>query len=225
MFILSISLAILSVVRKRRRYDAIFARTPFTTAFLSHEWGADLANRNHFRVKGFDEKLKQWTISTWFDSDRLTRDVMTEITAGIDKTKIVLLFLTKRYMEKVVGTAIPRDIEYCHIEFHSAIRRRGRDHILVIIMEPDLLDKTTWFGPVADTLRSALCIDFSTNAKLDSAVARAASEIDKMCESFGYLPADNGENLPLATVAEDQTEKPVVISPSAAYPSLGARNI
>lgn len=88
-----------------------------TDVFLTHDWGADVGHSNHQRVSQVNDWLKAKGVTTWFDKDRLTGEVVDEITFAIENTKLAVVFVTKRYMEKV-NSANPKD--NCRKEFKFA---------------------------------------------------------------------------------------------------------
>ena len=78
-----------------------------TDIFLTHDWGTDEQGRNnHERVSFINDVLKKEGYITWFDSDRMTGDVARQIADGIDNTKVVIVFMTQRYHDKVSNNLI-----------------------------------------------------------------------------------------------------------------------
>ena len=74
--------------------------------FLSHEWGWDEEGRNtHDRVSVVNRYLKKAGLITWFDEDReremdaCMQDTKVRAREGITNTQVVLVFITKRYVE------------------------------------------------------------------------------------------------------------------------------
>ena len=73
-----------------------------TDVFLSHNWGPDSLSRdNHHRVSVINEALKGAGYETWFDNDRMHGNIPQQMAEGIDNTKIVLIFITQTYRDKV----------------------------------------------------------------------------------------------------------------------------
>ena len=69
-----------------------------TDFFLSHDWGKDEIGRgNHERVMAVNDHLKKLGLKTWFDQDKMSGDIVKQMAEGIEKTKVVLVFITKRY--------------------------------------------------------------------------------------------------------------------------------
>ncbi len=89
-------------------------------AFLTHDWGS--GHTNHERVKLANEALKLRGIVTWFDGDRMAGNLLDTMADGIEKSDMVVVFLTAAYMEKVGGS---KAADNCRIEFSHA-QRLGR---------------------------------------------------------------------------------------------------
>ena len=69
--------------------------------FLTHDWGKDEHGRdNHARVSEINDALKERGFVTWFDSDRMTGNVPKQMTTGIDHSVLVVVFVTRRYVNK-----------------------------------------------------------------------------------------------------------------------------
>jgi hypothetical protein len=68
-------------------------------------------------------------------------DIVAKMTSGIDMTQIVLVFITKRCVEKVGGT---NSNDNCQIEFDYAFIRKTREMMLPIVMEGQMRDTSQW---------------------------------------------------------------------------------
>ena len=70
--------------------------------FLTHDWGIDTQGRpNHERVTSIHQRLKAMGLNNWFDEERMHGNVQLQMCNGIDESAIVVVFVTKRYLEKV----------------------------------------------------------------------------------------------------------------------------
>ena len=70
-----------------------------THVFLTHDWGKDEQGRsNHDRVQKVCEGLKIRGIIPWFDSDRMTGQIVDTMCKGIDQTHLLVVFVTERYI-------------------------------------------------------------------------------------------------------------------------------
>ena len=131
---------------------ANLARPITTEVFLSHNWGDDeLGRSNHDRVVEINDMLTDAGYLTWCDSEQMIGDVMERITEGIDNTQVVLIFVTRRYMQKLQAPMGVRD--NCKKEFMYTVRRHGEAKMIPVIMEPDMTDGSMWVGPLVRQLR------------------------------------------------------------------------
>ena len=69
--------------------------------FLSHDWGTN--KENHLKVKDVNERLKEMGYVTWFDEDvhRMKGDMDSAMSQGIEESKVMLVFVTDAYRQKV----------------------------------------------------------------------------------------------------------------------------
>ena len=99
----------------KEKYQELIIKTD---VFLTHDWGEDeLKRNNHDRVSKINSALKLRGFETWFDDDRMIGRIDQQMVDGIDNTSVILVFITKRYMEKINGTN-PKD--NCQKEFTYA---------------------------------------------------------------------------------------------------------
>ena len=127
--------------------------------FLTHNWGPGPEHANHKLISRINDALKKKKIRTWFDSQRLTGDVVGQITRGIDNSRIVVAFLTREYIDKVRQADNPND--YCKLEFKYSSSRKTADNMLAIVVEPGVRDTSTWDGDVGFFLGSYIYYDIS----------------------------------------------------------------
>ena len=72
--------------------------------FLTHDWGTDeLGRSNHDRVSQVNRLLQASGLVTWFDEERMEGNINQQMAHGIDGSKAVVVFITRRYMQKVGG--------------------------------------------------------------------------------------------------------------------------
>jgi alpha-tubulin suppressor-like RCC1 family protein len=180
--------------KKYKDREEAFKKQPFldktlsTIAFLSHDWGQDLEHTNHKRVSKIYSKLKQLGIETWIDEERLKGEVVLQITAAIDKTKVIVVFITKRYINKVNQKS--GDLDYCQMEFGYALRTKKVTNMIPVVMEAEMLDTSKWFGPVGAALGGQLYIDMSSEDNFDQGIKLLHQRI---CDLAGIsLPSTIG---------------------------------
>jgi len=162
--------------RVAKRLSGVFLNgTKSTDCFLTHNWGPDSQGRdNHARVARVNTALKGAGKKTWFDEDRLTGNVVQQITSGLQNTKKVIVFITKSYMEKL---EIEDRADFCRDEYLLAFRTFQPRDIIPVLMEPEMRDPNTWTGPLAFHAGQLLYIDFSNDSKFDEAFAKLFSRL------------------------------------------------
>lgn len=142
--------------------------------FLTHDWGAN--NVNHERVAAINKRLKKEGLRTWFDEERLTGNIVQQVTRGIEQSRKVVVFVTRNYMEKL---QVEQGIDYCSVEFTTAAKVHGPQNMIAVVLEPEMRDQRTWRGPLQGYLGEAIFLDFSTPAKIEEnmpALIRMLSE-------------------------------------------------
>ena len=74
-------------------------------AFLTHDWGKDeLGRDNHQRVVDIARRLTAAGLRVWLDQDYMVGDVVAQMIDGINKSDCVVVFVTRRYHDKVHPT-------------------------------------------------------------------------------------------------------------------------
>ena len=160
---------------------------PPTEVFLSHNWGDDdLGRDNHDRVVKINDLLVDAGYVTWCDSEQMIGDVVERMVEGIDHTQVVLVFVTKRYMEKVgMGAGVQ---DNCKKEFKYSIRRHSDAKMVPVIMEPGMKDSSRWTGPLAMELGGTLWVDLS-----DTVIDSGSEGFGRLCDEIdGRLPGRAG---------------------------------
>eukprot|EP00732_Lithocolla_globosa_P003276 Lithocolla_globosa_v1_NODE_2546_length_1958_cov_19.178140.p1 type:complete len:538 gc:universal NODE_2546_length_1958_cov_19.178140:1702-89(-) len=115
--------------------------------FLTHDWGEDQLERdNHQRVSEINRRLKLRGVRTWFDEERMTGAVDLRMTEGIDHSHFLLVFVTRRYQDKIKTDDDVND--NCKLEFKYGLVRKTAALVLPIVMEPCMHDSSQWRGPL-----------------------------------------------------------------------------
>ena len=130
-----------------------------TDIFLSHDWGID--NINHRKVSAINDALKKKGLKTWFDAEKMQGDIKSDMSTGIDNSRIVLIFITERYERKLIGND-PEDS--CRLEFGYAARRKTSTNMIPVLMEASMRDTRQWTGQLGLVLGGSLYVDFSEMA-------------------------------------------------------------
>jgi hypothetical protein len=145
-------------------------------AFLSHNWSKDKQGRNtHGRVKQLNTLLKQKGCHTWFDEQGdMKGDTMHAMTTGIDESDVILVFITRDYIEKCKK----KTNDNCKLEFQYAYNRKGATNMIPVVMENDVLNPATWDGPVGAALGTKLYVDLTGDMPpAESKIQEIISEI------------------------------------------------
>lgn len=147
------------------------APLPAFALFLSHSWGP--AKATHERVKRICRSLQQLHFSVFLDEDympgRMLDHAMSE---GIDKSRIVLVFITQEYMDKVAG---PNSADNCQKEFSYAVRRKQPANMIPVVLDGPLLDTARWHGPVGLNLAGSLYVNMVGSVDVAPLVHHLAS--------------------------------------------------
>ena len=152
-----------------------------TDCFCTHDWGNDEKDRNnHERVKRLNSLSKNYGLTTWFDEERMTGDVRDKMGEGIDTTRVVVVFITYRYIDKVAGKGTLGDRDNCRYEFVYSVDRKGPSKFVPVVTEQRASDPSTWIGPVARSLGTTLYIAFwddDTDERFEECTKRIVEEI------------------------------------------------
>jgi hypothetical protein len=108
-----------------------------------------------------NEALERAGVKAWVDEQRLDSDLNNEMSDGIDQSKLVLIFVTRAYIEKVQGYGRRGPDEACKAEFEYALRRHGVKRMLAVVMDPECRDTSSWTGAVGFRLGSQIYHDLS----------------------------------------------------------------
>jgi len=126
------------------------------SVFLTHTWVKDELNRdNHARVATVNKFLKAQEFKTWFDDDKMVGHIYQKMAEGIDDSDIILVFITKTYMEKLNS----KGHDNCKDEFTYAVSQKKK--MIPIVMEPCMRDQIQWVGLLGFKLGAYLYVDMS----------------------------------------------------------------
>ena len=76
----------------------------------------------------------------------MTGNIWDQMCQGIDKTQLVLVFVTQRYIEKVQGTFSDRD--NCKLEFQYAVGNKSLQYVIPVNMEHRTRKPAVWPGKI-----------------------------------------------------------------------------
>ena len=123
-----------------------------------------MGRSNHERVSEVNRELKQIGYRTWFDEERMQGNIHDAMTEGIEKTKCVIVFLTKKYIEKVNGND---ETDNCKLEFNYAFIRKKL--IVLVVMEEEAKEAMK-IGVLGMKIGAKLYIDMSRELKIGELV-------------------------------------------------------
>lgn len=157
-----------------------------TDVFLSHNWGKDVSGRdNHERVSIINEELKRLGYQTWFDAERMTGCIAEKISRGIEQTKGVIAFITRRYHEKVNGQ---NTLDNCQLEFNYASRKKSRSKMVAVVMEECMGNTYIWTGLVGMHLGGEMFVDMSSDLNDRYYLSKKMKLLQNELQSKGIQP-------------------------------------
>ena len=169
-------------------------------AFITHDWGRFKSGEekeeisNHDRVSRIYHSLSRLELSCWFDVKELDAVIPDEMCRGIDSSTIVLVALTRRYLQKVAGHDM---MDNCKKEFLYADQRKGGQKMVGIVMEPGAdaaLGGDAVRSRPSDVGLLALCVAISSSFHLfkTSAVRMRLSVLERhYCSCLASLTFPN----------------------------------
>ena len=97
---------------------------------------------------------------TWFDEERMEGRIMATMSAAVENTRCVIVFITDAYRNKVNGED---EKDNCQYEFSYAARldSLGPQKMIPVVMEPGMRASTSWRGILAGNLHNKLYVDLS----------------------------------------------------------------
>ena len=154
-----------------------------TDVFLSHNWGRDESFRNnHYRVSLINEELKKRGYKTWFDEDEMAGNIAERMSEGIEQAKAVIIFLTRKYYEKVNGK---NALDNCKREFIYAVQRKTPEKMLVVVMEECMRDTRNWTNLFGFDFSSRLYVDMSKDLEDRNYLDQQVESLQKQLQYMG----------------------------------------
>ena len=160
-----------------------------TDVFLSHNWGKDeLGRDNHVRVSKINEELKKRGYRTWFDEERIKGHIVNRMADGIEQTKGVIVFITKKYHDKVTGDTAN---DNCRREFDYAVRTRTSSKMVAVVMEQDLCDTIKWKRSIGMDLGGKMFINKSGELNDKNYLNQKMKLLQNELQFMGIEPSNN----------------------------------
>jgi hypothetical protein len=157
-------------------------------AFLTHDWGEN--GSNHERVARVYRALINAGLAVWFDEVEMRGDVRMRMADGVEASDVIVVFITKRYCEKVSGRGANGLDDHCKFEFDAALQRKGVGRIVVVVMEERARRPHLWGALVSGTLGNKLYVDLSNED--DESFARGVQELVDAIASARAEPLREG---------------------------------
>ncbi|ETV87978.1 hypothetical protein H257_01374 [Aphanomyces astaci] len=176
----------------KQAVDGVVSRDKLTTvlstltdAFLTHDWGSD--GGTHTKVSVVNHLLQARGITTWFDQEKMEGNVKKQMIHGIDNARVIVVFVTQRYIAKVGG---PNAEDNCQLEFNYAARRKTASRMIPVLIDPTpaLKNPASWNGEVGFVLGGHLYLDLSGTFDDDHLLASKVDELVAKIVSIGGTP-------------------------------------
>lgn len=112
--------------------------------FLSHTWEKDEENRDtHSRVLQVKKELEKLGIKTWLDEDNMVHDIDGSMSMGINDCNTIIIFITKKYSNKVNHAANdPSCINNCYKECSYAYN--SKKPCIPVVFEKCMKSTKNW---------------------------------------------------------------------------------
>mmetsp|Transcript_10907 Transcript_10907/g.16537 ORF Transcript_10907/g.16537 Transcript_10907/m.16537 type:complete len:986 (+) Transcript_10907:268-3225(+) len=182
--------------------------------YLTHNWGLDGEMRNnHQRVSSINRGLERRGIRTHFLEEKVDAEALCvkDMSPEINSSVTVIAFVTEKYISQVDGEGIDGADDNCKLEFEYALRCRGVDNIITVVMENACADSTKWRGVVGSTLSHGSAIGthashtFLTEAELDGCITKLVDEIDMRKRKIADGSDQNVEVTPVHDISPKGT--------------------
>jgi len=143
--------------------------------FLAHEWGTNQSgNKTHERVKDIKVLLESKGLKVWFDEDKLKENIDHEIMQGVNDSRKILVFITKRYIERLQD-----DKNNCTKEFLYCVNTKDSKDIIPVVFEEEVENPATWKGLLLYHLPAKLYI----NLRNDDLIKKNLKTLQQRIES------------------------------------------
>ena len=153
--------------------------------FLSYNWGEDESGRdNKYRVSLVNMKLKELGYKTWVDTERVSGGITQKMSQGIEQSKSVIVFITRKYHEKVNGEDAG---DNCQLEFNYASRKKTRTKMVAVVMDKCMCDAKSWTGQVGIHLGGEKYVDLTGNLEDRTYLSNQIKVLQNELESKGVI--------------------------------------
>ena len=198
-----------------------------THVFLTHDWGTDEQGRNnHDRVAKVNAWLQKHGIVTWFDSERMRGNIVQQMFQGIDNARVIVVFITKNYVDKVAGKGPAGAGDNCYKKFDYAERQKTSAKMLAVVQEKRCRNPKDWKGP-AGLLGGSLYCDNVDDSAFESNMQELLKKIKDLIPpaefDLSLAPsAAGGGSRPITPVLAASASAPAGVASPAGTTSLEA---
>jgi len=110
--------------------------------FLAHDWGAAGDNfPTHEKVKRINRLLKEQCITTWFDDSNMGAITDVGVAEGIRQSRAVIIFITKRYSNRLENQKNNCTKEFLYAVGHKEIEN---GEIIPVVLDKEMQDHNNW---------------------------------------------------------------------------------
>jgi hypothetical protein len=150
--------------------------------FFTHDWGMDERGRpNHDRVARVYRGIQEAGFVAWFDEEQMRGDINKTMSDALEKSSCVVVFVTRRYIEKASGNGDRGPDDNCKFEFDNALlmEHLGVGKMIAVVMEPRCRAPSNWpNGTVKGKLGPKLYIDLCDDGDaFEAGVEKLIAEI------------------------------------------------
>ena len=126
-------------------------------------------------------ELKAKGLVVWIDGERLSGNILAQITMGVEESCAFAACITPTYVDKVrAGSQDGADNDWCAQEFSYAHDFLKASHMIPVVTSLESLNSDNWRGPVRFVLGGALRVDASSEDKLKRAAEEILARIAKL---------------------------------------------
>jgi hypothetical protein len=170
--------------------DRLIELSQISDCYFCFDAGTDgYGQRNRNRVNYINDMLRSRGLSTSMLNERSNGPLtMNHLCSSIDKSRSVLLFLTRSYFNRVIGED-PND--YNKVQFNYAIRSKKIDQIIPIIMEEEVLNANSWPNYLYRALKEFALVNFSQDDDIQATFEQFYQRIDTVVRRERSIPIAN----------------------------------
>lgn len=187
--------------------DRLMELSNMRDCFLSHDEGLDSSGRNIVeRVQRINLALKARGLMTWLGEKGPGQQVVQQVCSGIDKSRCMITFLTKGYIDRVAKN---NPTDHCSLEFNYNLRRKHPHNVIPVVMEKEVADPAKWVAPTGVVLGDVPYVNFVDDSNFDAKIDELYNRViafSKVAEHF-FAPENVISNSILSQVNKPREEQ------------------